>query len=158
MAASKTLARHVAAGFDGASPNPTLNFLKNFKKSRDDKGAATAATAATKLVFDTRTLAASATEDLDLAGAFANMTKVHAIYVRAVSANVNAVVVGGAAANAFKGPFADATDKVSVGAGDEFLATSKVGWTVTAATADLLRLGNSGAGSTVTYDIVVIGE
>jgi hypothetical protein len=155
MAASKALARHVLAAFSGLSTRSALNFLKNYAKGGDKLGVDTPGSLSTKIVYDTRTLAASASEDLDLAGAFANFTKVHAIYVFATSANTNNVVVGGASANSFVAPF---TGTVTVGPGGENLVTSKAGWTVTAGTGDLLKIANSNSGSAVTYDIVVAGE
>jgi hypothetical protein len=118
------------------------------------------------LVFaDTRTIAASSSEDLDLAGGLTSafgaaitFAKVRAIVVRAAEANTNNVVVGGAASNAFTGPFADATDKINVPPGGEVLLTApNAGWTVTASTGDLLKVANSSSGSTVSYDIIIIG-
>jgi hypothetical protein len=129
----------------------------------------TGAGQADKYFSDTRTLAASTTEDLDLNGtglqdAFgANLAlaRVKAIIVSAWAANTNNVVVGGAASNGFVTPFGGATHTVTVRPGG-FIALSAgladaTGYLVTAATGDLLRIGNSGAGTSVTYDIVVIG-
>jgi hypothetical protein len=121
------------------------------------------------LVFsDRRTLAASATEDLDLNGASlqdafgANVafTRVRALVVRASPNNVNPVVVGGAATNGFIAPFGAAAHTVSVRPGGVLclIAPDATAYQVTAATADLLRIGNGGAGSAVEYDIVVIGS
>jgi len=114
---------------------------------------------------DRRTLAASATEDLDLAGALVNpiggaavFAKVKAILVRAAAANTNNVVVGGAGSNTFVGPFGDAADTVSVPPGGALLlAAPSAGWNVTAGTGDLLKLANSSSGTPVTYEIVIIG-
>lgn len=125
----------------------------------------TAAQKADKMLADQRTLAASATENLDLAGTLADplgvtvtFAKVKAIYVRAAAANTNNVCVGGAASNAFVGPFADATDVVCVRPGGVLLVTAPAGgWTVTASTGDLLKVANSGAGTGVTYDVIIIG-
>jgi hypothetical protein len=127
----------------------------------------TGADQANNIFSDERTLAASATESLDLAGALSNalgavltFTAIKAIMIVADSGNTNDVVVGGAAANAFVGPFVDATDKLSIGPGDFVLITrrSAAGWPVVAATGDLLKIANAGAGSSVTYKIIVIGE
>lgn len=115
---------------------------------------------------DGRTLAASANEDLDLNGttlkdAFGNnavFAEVCAIYIEAAGTNTNNVVLGGAATNAFVGPFGAATHTLAVQPGMSLLLTSKNGWTVTAATADLLRVANSGAGSQIKYNIVIIGR
>jgi hypothetical protein len=118
-----------------------------------------------KLFSDTRTLAASATESLDLSGALVDalgqptvFTVVKILLVKASPANTNNVLVGGAAANAFVGPFADATDIVSIPPGGcAMFVHPGAGWTVTAATGDLLKIANSAGTTGVTYDIVVAG-
>lgn len=120
---------------------------------------------ADRLFSDTRTINPSANEDLDLAGNFtdpiggpATFAKVKAIIVRASAANTNNVVVGGAAANAFVGGFGAAAQTFAVRPGGVFMVTApKDGWVVTAGTGDLLRIANSGAGSAVTYDIIIVG-
>ena len=118
-----------------------------------------------KVWSDRRTLAASATENLDLAGgvtdAFGNtltFATIKGIMIKAADANVNDVVVGGAGSNTFVGPFADATDKIKVRPGGVQLNAQRgTGWTVTAGTGDILLMAN-GAGSTeVVYEIVIVG-
>lgn len=114
---------------------------------------------------DRRTLAASATENLDLAGALTDplgaaltFGHVKAIYVTAKAANTNNVVVGGAATNGFGGPFGGTTPTVSIPPGGFLLlAHPGAGWTVTPATGDLLKVANSAAGTSVQYDVIVIG-
>lgn len=118
-----------------------------------------------KMFVDTRTIAASSNEDLDLSGALvgplassAVFTKIKGIYVKASKANVNNVVVKPGASNGFLGPFGGASHTLSLTPGDVFLATRmKDGWTVTAGTGDLLNVANSGSGSGVDYDIVLFG-
>lgn len=114
---------------------------------------------------DQRTLAASASESLDLAGGLTNLlgevltfTKIKAIFIFAATANTNNVEVGGAAANAFP-LFKDATDIYPAPPGGIFLVTfpDANGKAVTAGTGDLLKIANSGAGTGVTYDIVIVG-
>lgn len=115
---------------------------------------------------DQRTVAASGNEDLDFAGSLetpvgtaAVFVEVTAILVRAASGNTNNVQISPAASNGFDGPFADASDIVSVQPGGAALFVApNSGWTVTASTGDLLNIANSGAGTGVTYDIVVIGR
>lgn len=119
------------------------------------------------LVFaDTRTLAASATEDLDLAGSLTDLfgavltfARIKAILVAAAAANTNDVVVGGTGSNQFVGPFGAATHTQKVSPGGVLLLAnpSAAGWPVTASTADLLKVANSAAGTSVTYDIVIVG-
>jgi hypothetical protein len=117
------------------------------------------------LFSDSRTIAASSNDDLDLRGvlidalgATINAAEIVAIYVEAVAGNTNNVVVGGATSNAFVGPFGAATHTVAVQPGQCFMVTSKNGWPVTAGTGDILRIANSGAGSSVNYNIVIIGR
>jgi hypothetical protein len=121
---------------------------------------------ASKLFSDKRTLIASASEDLDLAGALTDplgaaltLTKVKLLLITADPGNANDVVVGGAAANAFATPFGDATDKLKIKPGGILLlvAPNAGGYAVTAGTGDVLTVANGGAGSSVTYSITVIG-
>lgn len=115
---------------------------------------------------DTRTIAASGTDDLDLAGvlvgAFGTVTtfvRVKAILVVADAANTNNVVVGAAAATQFVGPFGAATHTVALQPGNAFFisATGATAWPVSAGSTDLFRIANSGAGTSVTYSIIIVG-
>lgn len=114
---------------------------------------------------DTRTLAASATENLDLAGVLATAiggtfttTAVKGVVITALAANTNTVVVGGAASNTWTGLFVDATDKIAVRPGYTFvIAGGSTGYAVTAGTGDILTIANGGAGTSVTYSIAIIG-
>lgn len=128
----------------------------------------TAAGQADKIYFDNNTLSASATLDVDLAGALtdalgnaATFARVKAIVVAAAAGNTNNVIVGGAASNGFVTPFGGATHTVTVRPGGFLVLACGIGdatgYVVTAATGDLLRISNSGAGTSVTYDLVVIG-
>lgn len=118
--------------------------------------------------FDSGTLAASANVDLDLAGgltdSFGNSltyVKVKALAVTASSGNTNNVIVGGATSNAWATIFGDATDKLVVRPGGGFGISVGSGdlnaYAVTAATGDLLRVANSGSGTSVSYQIAIIG-
>jgi hypothetical protein len=114
-----------------------------------------------------RTLAASAFEDLDLSGASLQnpfgtniaFARIKAVGIAALAANVNNVVVGGAPSNAWVGPFGAATHTKAVRPGgfELWACNDATGWPVTATTADLLRIANSAGGSSVTYDILLIG-
>ncbi|MBA4092400.1 MAG: hypothetical protein C0494_17660 [Sphingobium sp.] len=121
---------------------------------------------ANQMWADNRTIAASTSENLDLAGSLANalgatltFTSIKAILIIAAAANANNVVVGGAASNAFA-LFGDPTDTIAIRPGGCLLITdfNANGYAVTAATGDILKVANSGSGTTVTYDIVIIGE
>lgn len=115
---------------------------------------------------DQRTISASSSEELDLAGSLTDplggsavFAEVAAIEVRAAAGNTNNVVVGGAASNAFVGPFGAADNTIAVPPGGVLvLYHPGGGWAVTAGTGDLLQVANSGSGSTVTYDIVIVGR
>lgn len=115
---------------------------------------------------DTNTLAASANTDVDLAGSLTGalggtvtFVKVKAIMLYADEGNTNNVVLGNAASNGFVGPFGAATHTISVAPGGcaVLVAPGTAGWAVTATTADLLRVANSGAGTSVTYKILIVG-
>lgn len=113
---------------------------------------------------DTRSLAGSGTENLDLAGGLTNafgvaitFAKIKAIYVKCAAANDGAIEFGEGIANAFVGPFQASSVGVAVAPGGELLLTApKDGWTVTAGTGDLLKAQNLGS-ATNSYDIVLIG-
>lgn len=118
------------------------------------------------LFSDTRTLAASASESLDLAGSLVDVlgntltfARVKGLIVTAAAANTNDVVIGGAASAPFIGPFADATDKLKIKPGGivALFSPGATSYPVTATTADLLQVANGGAGTSVAYDIVIIG-
>jgi hypothetical protein len=122
---------------------------------------------ASKLFTDRRTLAASGTEDIDLAGVLTDpfgatitFAAIRAMIIAADEANTNNVVVGGAASNTFVNWVADATDKIVVGPGGLFVIAKPdlAGYAVTAGTGDLLTIANSGAGTGVTYDLVLLGS
>src|SRR5690349_7014671 len=128
----------------------------------------TAAGQANKLFTDTRTITASSNDDLDLNGVLTDafggslaLLRVKGLIVAAAAGNTNDVVVGGAASNAWVTPFGSATDKIKVKPGAVLALfaglADATGWTVTAATGDVLRIANGGAGTPVTYDIVIIG-
>ncbi len=114
-----------------------------------------------------RTLAASTGEDIDLAGTLVdvfggtlNLARVKGLVIAANAANTNAVVVGNAAANGFISWVGAATHTVSVRPGGvlALFAPDATAYPVTSGTADLLHIANGGAGSSVQYDIVVIGS
>ena len=126
----------------------------------------TAANQAKQVFTDRRTLAASGTENIDLSGvlvnafgAVINFAKIKAIVIVAAAANTNNVHVGGHASAAFVNWVTDATAIIKVKPGGIFLLTAPDanGFAVTATTGDLLTIANSGSGTSVTYDIVLIG-
>lgn len=119
---------------------------------------------------DTRTIAASTSEDIDLAGVLTSalntsitFTKIKAIIVEADSGNTNNVLVGGSSAG-IAGMFVLGGDaaiedvQIVVPPEGVFVLTApKAGYTVTATTGDIIKVANSSSGSSVTYKIKVIG-
>lgn len=125
----------------------------------------TAADQADLIFHDQRTLTASSNEDLDLAGSLSSafgatltFVDLKAVMVSAAAGNTNQVRVSRPASNGVP-LFLAASDGIPIYPGGTFLwvapGTSVV--TVTAGTGDLLNIANSGAGTSVTYDIVIIG-
>ena len=126
-----------------------------------------AAGMADKVYHASRTLAPSANESLDLAGvlldplgAVLTFVKIKGIVVASAVANANDVVVGNAASNAWAA-LLGATSTVTLKPGAVFAAfagqADGAGWAVTAGTGDQLKILNGGAGTSVTYDIIVVG-
>lgn len=129
-------------------------------------GTGTAANQASNSFHDQRTITASSSENLDLAGVLTNafgttltFTKIKAVIIHAASTNVNDVLVGGAATNAWIGWVGDATDIVKVKPGGTLIwvAPDNIGGAVVAATGDILKVANSSSGTSIVYDIVIIG-
>lgn len=125
----------------------------------------TGANSADLCFHDQRTLAASANEDLDLAGSLAGpfgasqvFVELRAIMIKAASGNTNNVRVTRPASNGVP-LFLAASDGIDVPPGGVFLwscpADGKV--TVTASTGDLINIANSSSGTSVTYDVVIVG-
>lgn len=128
----------------------------------------TSAGQADMMFADTRTLAPSANEDIDLNGTtyktpFGDnlaLVRVKGLVVRASATNVNNVVLGAAAATQWA-TLLNATGTVTLRPGAVFAAYAGVadatGYAVGAGASDFFRVANSGAGTSVTYDIVIIG-
>ncbi len=121
---------------------------------------------ADKVFVDQRTLSASSSEDLDLAavltdayGDVVTFVRVKAIIVKAASGNTNNVLVGGASSAQMINWVGDATDVIVVRPGGIFLlaCNDATAYPVTATTGDLLKIANSSSGTSVTYDIIIIG-
>jgi hypothetical protein len=165
MALRATVYGGVRASLAGSADLGTPKFELDTGAVAKEFANGTSSGQVSKLFSDSRTLAASASESLDLSGALVDalgqatvFTVVKAIMVKAAAGNANNVVVGGAASNAFVGPFADATDKIAVPPGGMLLLVHPgAGWTVTSGTGDLLQIANSGAGTSVDYDVVIAG-
>lgn len=113
---------------------------------------------------DTRTVTASGTDPLDLAGSLSGnlggtltIVKLKAVIVRAAAGNTNAVRINRPASNGVP-LFIAASDGIDVLPGGLFVWVAPgAGVTVTAATGDILNIDNSSSGTSVTYDVVLIG-
>jgi hypothetical protein len=127
----------------------------------------TGAGAADRLYSDRRTLAASATEDLDLAGVLTDafgasitFARIKGLIISASAANTNNVIIGNATSNAWAALLgATGTVTLRPGACLGVMAgpADVTGYAVTAGTGDVLKVANSAGGSSVTYDVVLIG-
>lgn len=146
---------------DFGDPNASLSADRSFP-FKPGSGA----NQANNIFADKRTLAASGTENLDLSGVLSNQineiisfTKVKALIIMADPTNVNDVVVGGHATAAFAAPFGAANNTVKVKPGGMLMlvAPDAAGYPVTATTADMLTVANSGGGTGIGYGIMIIG-
>jgi hypothetical protein len=115
---------------------------------------------------DTRTLTASSSDSLDLAGsladAFGNVitfARIRALIVAPAVGNANNVIVGGAASNGFITWVGGATHTLTVRPGGLLLlaAPDATAYVVTAGTADQLKITNVSVSVAATYDIALIG-
>lgn len=131
-------------------------------------GAGTGAGKADLVFADRRVLAASASDSLDLAGSLVDtagatitFARIKGLYVSADPANTNSVIIG-AAASAPWTTLLGATGTVTLRPGSSFLVMAgqadATGYAVTATTADLLKIANSAGGTSVSYDLVLIGS
>lgn len=125
----------------------------------------TGASQADMLWHDKRTLAASATENLDFAGVLVNglgdtqtFARIKMIVVVAASGNTNNVNVIREGTNGVP-LFLAAGDGIAVRPGGLFIAMAPdaTAYAVTAGTGDLLTFTNSAGSTSVTYDVIVIG-
>lgn len=167
MALKSALAISASATLTGATDLASISSPLSFTRAVK-LASGTGAGKADRMFADTRTLAASATEDLDLSGALldalggpAAFARIKALVISADKDNTNNVVFGAASANAWA-TLLNSTGTVTLrpGASACFMAgvADATGWGVTAGTGDLLKVANSAGGTAVNYDIVVIGN
>jgi len=124
----------------------------------------TTAGKADRIFADTRTLAASGTENLDLAGVLTDaygatitFVTIKALLIKAAAGNTNDVQLTRPAANGVP-LFLAASDGIPIRPGGIFAwACTGTGIAVTAATGDLITLTNSAGGTGVTYDVMIVG-
>lgn len=141
----------------------TCNLLKSYSV---DLASGTGASQADMIFHDQRTLAASATEDLDLAavlvdpltGAAQTYARIKLLFISAASGNTNDVQVTRPAANGVP-IFLAASDGVAIKPNGCLVihAPNAAGYAVTAGTGDLITVTNSAGSTSVTYDVIIIG-
>jgi hypothetical protein len=145
-----------------STPEATVDFQQRIKLTTG-----TAAGKADKLFYDSRTLNASATEDLDLVGTLLDQfgdvfspVRIKALAVLAAAGNTNNVVVGGASATQWAA-LLGTTGTVTLRPGAFFCAVAgeadATGYVCAAGATDLLKVANSAGGTSVTYSIIVVG-
>ncbi|WP_430233960.1 phage head spike fiber domain-containing protein [Nitrosomonas communis] len=127
----------------------------------------TGANQANKVFTDIRTIGASSTETIDLTwstlDAIAkrlNLTKIKALILAASENNSNDILLG---SNSLNNPitsfFGAANDRLRIKPGGmiALIAPDANGYAVVQGTADKLDIANDGAGSSVTYTILIMG-
>lgn len=118
-----------------------------------------------RVFTDQRTLAASTAEDLDLAGvlldafgAAITFAKIKAIVIKAAAGNTNSINVSRPAGATGVPIFLAISDGFVLPPGFTFAwFGSGAGVTVTAASGDLLTITNAAGGTSVTYDVIILG-
>lgn len=166
MALTTELSVRVLANYSGTSdlvtPVAPLDYQKKFLLA-----SGVGAGNADRMFSDTRTVNASSSEDLDLVGSLVDNfgatfspARIKAIVVFAAIANANNVVVGAAAGTQWAA-LLGTTGTVTLRPGALFAAfagpADATGYVCAAGATDLLKVANSGAGTSVNYDIVLIG-
>lgn len=168
MALTSRLNASISAAESSAADQGTASFTHLISLSATI-ASGTGSSQNDRVFSDTRTLAASANEDLDLAGSLGGklvgigatvvFAEVIAIMIKAAAANTNSVNVTRPASNGV--PFLTAAgDGFSIPPGGcaLFYWPGATGIAVTAATGDLINIANSGAGTGVDYEIVIVGR
>lgn len=125
---------------------------------------------ADEVFHDERTLAQSASEELDLSGGLTNalgdsivFARVKCIHIVSASADNTAnLLIGGAAANGFSTFMADPSDRMILRGGNSagvmLFTGDAIGYVVTAGAGDLLKLEHDGSsGNSFIYRIILIG-
>jgi hypothetical protein len=166
MTASTALRAAIANGIHGVSRpgNEEFAILRNYALGVDGGDTGAPGASATKMFADSRSVAASANDNLDMSGSLTaadgttfSPSLVYGIVVRNTAAAGGGVLtIGAAAANQFDGPFSAVTGAVKLEPGESVAFESVAGWAVVGGTGDILGVSNSAAGA-ATYDIVVIG-
>lgn len=154
------LAAEITSPLDLTTPTASLKTSRQLPLS-----GGTGAGQADMIFSDRRTIAASATDSLDLAGSLPGpfggtlaFARIKALAVLPATGNTNNVLVQRPATNGVP-LFSAVSTNLPVPPGGAFFwfAPSATGVAVTAGTGDLIDIVNGGAGTPVTYDIVIVG-
>ncbi|MER7126743.1 hypothetical protein [Micrococcus luteus] len=154
------LEAEVTSPLDLSTPTNLLSFARQLSLAQ---GAG--AGQADMVWSDQRTVAASGTDALDLAGSLVGpfgttltFARIKMLVVFAATGNTNNVNVVTPGSNGVP-LFLAASDGIAVKPGGAFVwyDPSAAGVVVTPATGDLLNVVNSGGGTSVTYDIHIVG-
>lgn len=166
MAVSATVSQSVSGSHTGTADLGTPTFP--FSTSASVAYSTGTGAGQVDLVFaDSRTLAASGTEDLDLAGVLTDVygatitfARIKAIHISAAAGNTNNVQVTRPASNGTPWLMA-AGDGIALRPGAAFTWSSgsadATGVAVTASTGDLITITNSAGTTGVTYTIAILG-
>jgi hypothetical protein len=156
-----TIDLHITAKQTGVADLGTPGILVDLSKSMSFTPGTAAVGQADILLEKTYTLAASSNTNIDVAGAINDAlgtviaaAEIVAAYFEADPANVNDVQVRRPATNGV--PLFSAG--IDLGPGDFSMRTYRNGIAVVAATGDLINIANSGAGTSVTVKVVLIGR
>jgi len=164
MPMTSTLALRATSTRTGTSPIATATSPLDYL-ARVVLTSGTGAGAADEHYYTQLTIAASGSQDLDLAGSLTGplggtltFARIKGLIVVAAAGNTNNVNVSRPASNGVP-LFAAAGDLIPVQPGGFFAwgTPSAAGIAVTAGTGDLITFANSGAGTSVTCDVIVIG-
>lgn len=148
-----------AMDLQSASASPSLNNVLSLASG-------TGANQANLMWSDTRTLAASANEDLDFAaggltdafGTVFSPVALKVLIVCAATTNTNNVVLFGDANSVPVLNTAATTLALKPGGCYVYTDPSAAGTAVTGGTGDIVQVANSGAGTSVTYSIIAMGD
>jgi hypothetical protein len=166
MPLSSTLAVSAFTELSGASGLGTARIPAGLSRAVT-LASGTGAGKADKVFQARRTIAASGTDDLDLAGVLTDalgatitFARIKGLFIAAAVGNTNNLVVGNSTSNTWA-TLLNATGTVTLRPGAALAAVAgpadATAWGVTASTGDILRIANSGGGSTVAYDICIVG-
>ncbi len=162
----------LAGTFNGDNDLSTVTQAFNYTKNYNITNG-TGADQANMIWADQRSISASSSETLDLYGGLTNsfgttinFTSLKGIIIVASSSNVNNVLVGGNAAGALAGLFTLSGDAaiedvqmvIPPGGMLALVNSNANGYAITNTTADILQIANSSSGSSVVYDIILLGE